>query len=298
MKVRYKEHLKGREESWRAIIHKVAQMNPCVNLACLYDIMEDESAFYIIMESCNGGELFRFLLTEAAVTERECKRIMTEILRGVNHLHSCGFIHRDIKPENILFKQDAKSERFVYDYCNSVNLPANTLKLIDFDTCQEFDVNTGLAKRCRRIIGTLGYIAPESYLGEYSRASDMFSVGVILYILMTGDMPFDDSLFEGGNNNIVGSPQAMAIHRKLTETAIDWTCSPWSSYPKALDLCKQLLAINPQQRVQSAAAALQHPWLADNWKGIPRLSNSTCTSFSGSISGDDSSDFNGGGAFM
>ena len=62
-----------------------------------------QQAYYVVMQKCGGGELFDFLLNETDVPERECKRIMREILRAVDHLHSQGLIHRDIKPENVMF---------------------------------------------------------------------------------------------------------------------------------------------------------------------------------------------------
>merc|ERR1719324_981865 len=75
------------------------------------DILQDSEHYYVVMERCSGGELFDFLQTETDVPERECKRIMREILEAVDHLHHQGLIHRDIKPENIMF-QDLSKDPF------------------------------------------------------------------------------------------------------------------------------------------------------------------------------------------
>jgi serine/threonine protein kinase len=252
-------------------------MDRCLHIVDFREILEDDLAYYIVMEPCSGGELFKFLLTESRVPETECKRIMREILTAVDHLHQTGLIHRDIKPENIMFEEDPKSPML----SRRNQVPANTLKLIDFDTCDVFDPEK--AKRSRRIIGTLGYIAPESYMGEYTPVSDLWSVGVIFYILMTGDMPYDDSIFTGasGDNNVVGSEITERIHKKLYESNVDWTCVPWPAFPLAKDLCQQLLELNPSKRVQTAQAAMAHPWLDE--------SSSTVTGAGGSSLRSDSS---------
>jgi serine/threonine protein kinase len=106
-------------------------------------------------------------------------------LTSVKHQHDQGIIHRDIKPENIMFKEQevAQAQR----QQKAKGKEVGTIKLIDFDTCQEW---TPQSPKSKRIIGTLGYIAPEGYLGEYTPLSDLWSIGVILYILMTVRTPF------------------------------------------------------------------------------------------------------------
>jgi serine/threonine protein kinase len=237
-------------------------MDPCPNIVLMHEILEDETSFYIVMEECTGGQLLDYVLNKPTMTQRECKRLVRDILTALSRLHEVGLIHRDIKPENIMFS----------------NTDYDCLKLIDFDTCEEIgsdrlSATTPSRKRMsRRVIGTLGYIAPESFAGEYSTASDLFSVGVIFFILITGDMPFDDSIYQLGgdqlaNSNddiqIVGSPSNRQVITTFKNSVIDWSLSPWPQLPGARDLCQKLLELDPDIRLSSAKDALNHPWLSE-----------------------------------
>lgn len=258
------------ERHWRRVMEKLLRAEPFRHIVSIAEVLEDESAFYIVMEECNGGQLFDLLLKESSMSTRELKRIIREILQAVEYLHDLGLIHRDIKPENIMLTK----------YENEV-----VIKLIDFDTCEEIvprrlsmTVNHGdrlVRRRSTRIVGTLGYVAPESFNGEYSTASDMFSIGVIFYILLTGDMPFDDSIFHSKlpeNENdfeVVGSPRSMHVQSGLMRSVIDWNISPWPQVPLARDLCQKLLEFDPEKRIKTCEEALSHPWLAQGGMSVP-----------------------------
>lgn len=244
VKVRFKYRRRG-ERAWRAIMSQVHSMGGSQHVLDIMEIVEASDAFYVVMPKCNGGELFEFLATEAEVPEAECKRIIREVLIAVGHLHENNLIHRDIKPENIMFDKDA----------NILQSP-KTVKLIDFDTCLEWSPGTPKSK-C--FVGTPGYIAPEALLGEISPQSDLWSVGVIMYILMTGEMPWSSlvSLEDG----IVGSPGALQMYNALKAEVLAWDQEPWPDFPLARDLCQKLLAFSVDERLSAVSQALSHPWL-------------------------------------
>jgi len=247
IKKRMKNPSKSGERTWRAIMSQVHSMRGSRHVLDIIDIYEDETAFYVVMPKCNGGELFEFLATETEVPEAECKRIIREILTAVGHLHENNLVHRDIKPENIMFDVD-----------RGLQTSPKTVKLIDFDTCLGWAVGT---PKSRRFVGTPGYIAPEALLGEICPQSDLWSIGVILYILMTGEMPWSSlvSLEDG----VVGSPGATRMYNALKAEVLDWEREPWPEFPLARDLCQKLMEFDVDERLGEAKQALQHPWLTE-----------------------------------
>lgn len=247
VKIRRKGHDPSAERAWRQVMMQLRGMNKNNHVLDLVEILEDDTQYFIVMPKCDGGELYEFLVTAEEVPERECRRIIREVLNAVAHLHENDLIHRDIKPENILFdtnRADAASPK--------------TLKLIDFDTVMDYVPNS---PKTKKFVGTPGYIAPEVLLGEATKESDLWSVGVILYILMTGDSPWANtaSLHDG----TVGSPKAIKAYDDLKAEVLDWDCDPWSSFPLARDLCKQLTSFNAKDR-GSVQDALNHPWLKED----------------------------------
>mmetsp|Transcript_104164 Transcript_104164/g.164515 ORF Transcript_104164/g.164515 Transcript_104164/m.164515 type:complete len:282 (-) Transcript_104164:135-980(-) len=182
----------------------------------------------------------------SGLDEMRAADLSRQLFAGVNHMHTHSFFHRDIKPENIMFDLD-----------RSLPTSPKTVKLIDFDTCLGWAVGT---PKSRRFVGTPGYIAPEALLGEIRPQSDLWSIGVILYILMTGEMPW--STLVSLEDGVVGSPGATRMYDALKKEVLDWDKEPWPEFPQARDLCQKLMAFDVDERIGACEEALAHPWLS------------------------------------
>jgi serine/threonine protein kinase len=244
IKVRPKQ-ANANERNWRMIMKQVQGIRGNQHVLDIIEILEAQDKFYIVMPKCNGGELFDFLATETEVPEKECKRIIREILVAVGHLHKNNLVHRDIKPENIMFDTDRNDEA-----------SPKTVKLIDFDTCFGWTPET---PKSRRFAGTPGYIAPEALMGQITPQSDLWSIGVILYVLMTGEMPWSSVVSLEDSN--VGSARANQMYNAIKSEVLAWEEEPWPDFPLARDLCQKMLMFEVQDRINSVEDALNHPWL-------------------------------------
>ena len=141
------------------------------NILKLYEVFEDEKKYYLVTELCKGGELFDEIIQKVQYSEKEAATIIQQVLRAVSYCHQIGVVHRDLKPENVLIDKEMN----------------NTLKIIDFGTAAEFERSVKL----KTTHGTSYYIAPEVLFKSYDERCDIWSVGVILYILLSGKPPFD-----------------------------------------------------------------------------------------------------------
>ena len=142
----------------------------------IYEVYQSESNLSIVTEYCSGGELYSRIVESGGFSENLAARYMHQLASAVNYLHSSNIVHRDLKPENLLFESQD---------------PESRLKLIDFGTCKHFTKNSKLVER----IGSAYYIAPEVISGNYTEKCDVWSMGVILFIMLCGSPPF------GGRNN-------------------------------------------------------------------------------------------------
>lgn len=198
------------------------------NLPRIYEFFEDEQNYFIVLEYIKGGDLFDRILELKSFSETQASQIILQILLAVNYLHSCGIVHRDIKPENILMNDS-----------NSLSL-----KLVDFDTATVFR-NTSF----RKMFGTPLYMAPEIVKGKYNEKCDLWSCGIILFILITGRPPF------GGSDD--------EILARLKNVKFDFKEKIFKGISEeVMDLLKKLLEVDPNKRI-SASEACSHPWLAN-----------------------------------
>ncbi|XP_044366562.1 CDPK-related kinase 3 isoform X4 [Triticum aestivum] len=208
------------------------------NLVKFYDAYEDDENVYIVMELCEGGELLdRILARGGRYIEEDAKAIVVQILSAVAFCHLQGVVHRDLKPENFLFTT------------RDENAP---MKLIDFGLSDFIRPD----ERLNDITGSAYYVAPEVLRRSYSTEADIWSIGVITYILLCGSRPFWARTESG-------------IFRSVLKDIPNFDDSPWPSVSaEAKDFVKIFLNRDYRKRM-SAVQALTHPWLQDDQRQIP-----------------------------
>jgi calcium-dependent protein kinase len=187
---------------------------------------ESEKYLYVVMECCSGGDLFQKIVSQNKFSESEATLVMEELLRAINHCHHLGIIHRDLKPENILYISDG------------------TLKIIDFGLSMR--ENT---KPSEQLVGTAYYIAPEIIKEEkFTKACDIWSLGVLLHILLTGYVPIGGRTFAEVTEEIRGYQGLVFDYERWKGVSSE-----------AKDLVRKMLAVDCERRI-TAAEALKHLW--------------------------------------
>jgi calcium-dependent protein kinase len=199
------------------------------NVVRLYEVMEDTRFIYLVMEVCSGGELFDYIVANKRLNERKAAQLFRQLLLSLSYLHSHEICHRDLKPENLLFADNT------YE----------TLKLIDFGLSK---IIGGTAQAMGTKAGTPFYISPDVLSGSYDKSCDLWSAGVILYILLSGYPPF------------YGATDSATL-AKVREGAYSFSRVEWSTVSEsAKDLIRHLLVKNPADRF-TVEQALHHPWI-------------------------------------
>ena len=202
------------------------------NILNVFEIYEDTKKYYIMSELLEGGELFEAIAQQGSFSEADCAKIMKQILNAVNYLHSKNIVHRDLKPENIMLTNKIKSTKSKYE-----------IKIIDFGTATVFEPH----KKMTKFIGTSYYLAPEVLKESYDEKCDVWSCGVIMYILLSGYPPFN------GNSNV-------DIYHNIQNNPPYFSGEEWKDITKeAIDLIKFMLTKNPGKRY-SAEMCLNHRW--------------------------------------
>ena len=200
------------------------------NIVKAFEFFEDKRKFFIVLEHCAGGELFSEAAKNKTYTECDAALTMRQVFSALSYMHSIGLVHRDIKGENMLF--DSKSEN-------------SCLKMIDFGSAT-FLSN----KPLKELVGTSNYVSPEVLLGVYNEKCDIWSAGVMLYVLVMGSMPFSGENLNETNSNIKKmnyNPEGLA--RKGLSAELQ-------------DLMKNLLVAEKSRF--SADQVLAHPWIKKN----------------------------------
>lgn len=209
------------------------------HLVTLYEAYECAGSFGMVMDYIAGGELFERIVAKEYLEEKEAVEYLHQLLEGLQHMHSKNIVHLDIKPENIL----------------CVDSTSNRIKLIDFGLARE--LKPGEVTRCA--LGTPDFVAPEAIsFNEIKPQTDMWSTGVLTYVLLSGLMPF------GGETD----------HETLCNISnVDWEFDE-DSFEEissdARDFIEKLLTLHPDDRL-SSTDALGHPWMKANAKRAGKI---------------------------
>lgn len=202
------------------------------NVIRMFEVMASKTKIYIVMEFVTGGELFDKIATRGRLKEDEARQYFQQLINAVDYCHSRGVYHRDLKPENLLL---------------DVN---GLLKVSDFGLSalpQQVREDGLLHTTC----GTPNYVAPEviNNKGYDGAKADLWSCGVILFVLMAGYLPFEES-------------NLMALYKKIFKA--DFSCPPWFS-SSAKKLIKRILDPNPSTRI-TATEILENDWFRKGYK--------------------------------
>jgi len=199
------------------------------HVARLADVYESEDQLNLVMECMTGGELFQRVVQRKRFSERDAAEAAHQMLLAVNYIHSHGICHRDIKLENFLYEAEG----------------SNHLKLIDFGFSKVNPPNHKMALSC----GTLAYVAPEVLNHSYTSQCDMWSLGVTIFIVLFGYMPF------------AGSEEAQVCRIKAGQYT--QKKDVWGKVSaNGQDFVKKLLVVNQDMRM-TADQALKHVWIAE-----------------------------------
>lgn len=222
-------------------------------IVTLKGFYEDEESYYLLMEFVSGGDLMDFVAAHGSVGEDAGREITKQVLEAVHYIHSQGISHRDLKPDNILIEQDDPV----------------LIKITDFGLAKVQGNGTFMKTFC----GTLAYVAPEIIGGkntsednderiEYSSLVDMWSIGCLVYVILTGHLPFS------------GSTQDQLYKQISRGSYHEGPLKDFRISDEARDFIDSLLQVNPNDRL-SAKKALLHPWVKMGYTNSQISNNDT-----------------------
>jgi len=256
MKIQSKETLRNRHvhDHFKKLHLRMLSLPKHANILPMHEVLEDEHFYYIVSEKANCGSLLQSLVKDfkdGCMPASAVKQVMQQILQGVGHLHKHGILHRDIKPDNIVVHTAGNRK---------------DVMLIDFDHADPNWSPTAMDRRSG-LFGTLRFNAPETFVGRFSPQSDLYSVGTILYLLMTGNFPFSEEVYieamEMRSSELQAAAWREAMYKRMEQAKIDFACDPWPQQHACKELCQRLLAFEPEARPSSAEDVLAHSWLLE-----------------------------------
>ncbi|XP_020354202.1 serine/threonine-protein kinase 17B-like isoform X1 [Oncorhynchus kisutch] len=220
------------------VVHEMAVLeaarnNPrVVNLQAAYETDHD---IILLLEYAAGGEIFDYCDCDELLPEGQITRLIRQMLEGIHLLHQTSVVHLDLKPQNILLTSLA---------------PLGDIKIVDFGLARKL----GTVGELREILGTPEYVAPEILNYEpITTATDLWSVGVIAYMLVTGESPF-------------AGDDKQETYLNVSQVNVDYSQEAFSRVSElAVDFIRKLLVKTPEDR-SSAADCMTHPWL---WHQYP-----------------------------
>lgn len=223
--------LKGKEENLHNEISVLRKLKH-PNIVELVDTFEDQQFVYLVMELVTGGELFDRIVAKGSYTERDASKLIKQILQAVDYMHDQGIVHRDLKPENLLYESPDEE---------------SNIKVSDFGLSKVID-----SRMMMTACGTPGYVAPEVLAQKpYGKEVDIWSIGVISYILLCGYQPFFDE-----NDS--------ALFALILKGDYEFDSPYWDDISEsAKDFIRHVMCLSVQDRY-TCKEALKHPWIAGN----------------------------------
>ncbi|GAB4824128.1 hypothetical protein N2152v2_011174 [Parachlorella kessleri] len=202
------------------------------NITYLQGAYEDRQSVHLVMDLCSGGELFDRIVAKGQYSEKDAAALIRTMVSVVAHCHSLGVMHRDLKPENFLL--DSKKENA-------------TIKCTDFGLSVFFKPGQYQSE----VVGSAYYVAPEVLRKKYGPEADIWSCGIILYILLSGVPPF-------------WGETEKEIFNSILKGELDFDSDPWPKISWEAKSClKKMLESDPRKRA-TADQILQHPWMREN----------------------------------
>ncbi|CAG9313838.1 CDPK1_15 [Blepharisma stoltei] len=199
------------------------------NIVKVIEVIEQPSILHIVMELCTGGELFDRIVKSKKLTEGVAAKYMEDLIQALSYCHSNGVAHRDLKPENIMFPNEESSDLKICDFGCAILMDSN--KIID------------------KPVGTPYYVAPEVLSGEYNEKCDIWSCGVILYVMLSGRPPFH-------------SKSKRDLLKLVQSGPLEFPERHWNCISRdAIDLIKHMIDRDVNRRY-GTKEVLEHPWMS------------------------------------
>lgn len=218
-------------EDVRREIQIMTHLSGNKNVVQLVGTYEDKNFIHLVMELCSGGELFDRIAEAGHFSEKRAAEVMRTVVEVVHHCHTMNVVHRDLKPENFLLTEGA----------------VGVIKATDFGLSRFFKQGDVLDE----IVGSPFYVAPEVLKRAYGKEADIWSCGIIMYILLCGWPPFHGD-------------STQMIFRNILSAPLDLKADPWPRISDAAKDCvKKMLTRDPKKRL-TAEQLLNHPWMRVN----------------------------------